>query len=171
MKLRGGEVGKTSRFPRFLLDFPHVPPPPPQFHFCILLVFLDGAEKTEMKLRGGEVGKTSRFPRFLLDFPHVPPPPQFHFCILLLLRFRWFFWITSNSFSHIDFLKIHHSSAWNPMRGGHIRVTSPPCLHCICMSQRSEHMNAKHYLSLAENDSGGLKESTVPMRFMLTSLS
>ena len=78
---------------------------------------------------------------------------------------------TSNSFSHIDFLKIHHSSAWNPMRGGHIRVTSPPCLHCIYMSKRSEHMNAKHYLSFAENDSGGLKESTVPMRFMLTSLS
>ena len=78
---------------------------------------------------------------------------------------------TSNSFSHIDFLKIHHSSARNPMRGGHIRVTSPPCLHCVYRSKPSERMNAKHYLSLAENDSGGLKESTVPMRFMLTSLS
>ena len=57
------------------------------------------------------------------------------------------------------------------MRGGHIRVTSPPRLHCIYRSKRSEHMNAKHCLSLAENDSGGLKESTVPMRFMFTSLS
>ena len=34
MKSGGGEVGKTSRFPRFLPDFPHVPPP--SISFCIL---------------------------------------------------------------------------------------------------------------------------------------
>ena len=48
-----------------------------------------------------------------------------------------------------------------------IKVTSTYRLHCVCRSQRSERMNAKHCLSLAENDSGGLKETTVSMRFML----
>ena len=41
---------------------------------------------------GGEVGKTDRFAGFLLEIPHVPPL-TISFCILLLLRFLWFFWI------------------------------------------------------------------------------
>ena len=39
-----------------------------------------------------------------------------------------------------------------------IKVTSTYRLHCVYMSKRSEHMNAKHCLSLAENDSGGSKK-------------
>ena len=74
MKLRGGEVGKTSRFPRFLLDFPHVPPPSISFLYPASVSGWGGKNRNEIAGGGGEVGKTSRFPRFLLDFPHVPPP-------------------------------------------------------------------------------------------------
>ena len=78
---------------------------------------------------------------------------------------------TGNSFSHIDFLKICAEPGARGSHQGHIT----PRLHCVYRSKRSEHMNAKHCLSLAENDPGGLQESTVqcavPMRFMFTSLS
>ena len=49
MKSGGGEVGKTSRFPRFLLDFPHVPPPSISFCILQLLLFLGRREEREMK--------------------------------------------------------------------------------------------------------------------------